>query len=142
LTKQTIRWRILSLALLLVLPGCGGTWIDDDGNFNRVFGFSKPQDLEVLHSYYWKSPHWTVEYIYFISLKASPKFVTGLTSPELMTSVPSGAEGLRSCGDKPPKWFLPKSLTDYEVWIPKAAEGYRVFRDKADGTLFLCDERL
>lgn len=138
--KKTIRWRILPLALLL-LPSCGGTWIDDDGNFSRVFGFSKPQDVQVLHSYYWKSPHWTVEYSYFISLEASPKFVTGLTSPELMTSVPPDAKVLNSCGDKPPHWFLPKSPTDYEVWIPKAAAGYRVFRDKADGTLFLCDER-
>jgi hypothetical protein len=142
LTKQTIRWRILPLALLLVLPSCGGTWSDDPGNFSRVFGFSKPQDVEVLHSYYWKSPHWTVEYSYFISLRPSPKFVTGLTSPELMTSVPPDAEVLSSCGDKPPQWFLPKSLINYEVWIPKAASGYRVFRDKADGTLFLCDERL
>ncbi len=140
--EQRIWLRILPLALLLVLPSCGGTWIDDDGNFRRVFGVSKPQDVDVLHSYYWKSPHWTTEYSYFISLRASPKFVTGLTSAEPMTSVPPDARVLSSCGDKPPQWFLPKSLTDYEVWIPKAAVGYRVFRDKADGTLFLCDERL
>jgi hypothetical protein len=138
-----IRWRILPLALLLLLlPNCGGTWIDAGGNFSRVFGFSKPQDVEVLHSYYWQSPHWSVEYNYFISLKASPRFATGLTSAERMTSVLPDGTVLSSCGDKRPQWFLPKSLTDYEVWIPRAATGYRVFRDKADGTLFLCDERL
>jgi len=135
--------RILPLALLLlVLSSCGGTWIDDAGNFRRVFGFSKPQDVDVLHSYYWKSPHWSVEYRYFIALRVSPGFVAGLTSAQLMIpGVPDGT-ALNSCGDKPPQWFLPKSPGNYEVWVPKTATGYRVFRDNADGVLYLCDERL
>jgi len=49
-------------ALLVILAGCGATWVDDAGNFKRVFGFSQPGDVKVIHSYYWKSPHWTVEY--------------------------------------------------------------------------------
>jgi len=138
-----IRWRFLPLfLLLLVLLSCGGTWVDDDGNFKRVFGFSKPPDVDVLHSYYWKSPHWSVEYRYFIALKVSAKFAAGLTSAELMIPVAPDGTVLGSCGDKRPPWFLPKALTNYDVWIPKAATGYRVFRDKADTTLFLCDERL
>jgi hypothetical protein len=59
-----------------------------------------------------------------------------------MTSVPPDVKVLNSCGDNRPQWFLPKPLTNYEVWVPKAATGYRVFRDRADGTLFLCDEQL
>jgi hypothetical protein len=143
LRKRMIRLQLLPLVLLLlVLPSCGGTWIDDDGNFRRVFGFSTPEDVKVLHSYYWKSAHWSAEYRYFISLKASSKFTSGLTSSELMISaVPDGTLS-NLCGDERPQWFLPKSLADYEVWAPKAATGYHVFRDKADGTLFLCDERL
>ena len=141
--NQAIRRQILPLALLLLISlSCGGTWIDDDGNFSRVFGFSKPQDVEVLHSYYWKSPHWNVEYRYFISLKASSKFAAGLTSAESTISVAADEQVLNSCGDKRPSWFLPKSPTSYEVWVPKGALGYRVFRDKDEGTLFLCDERL
>jgi hypothetical protein len=143
LRKQMICRRILPLALLLLaLPSCGGTWIDDDGNFRRVFGFSKPQDVEVLHTYYWKSPHWSVEYSYFISLRVDAGFATRLTSAGLMISVAPDEAVLNSCGDKRPQWFLPKPLTSYEAWIPKAATGYRVFRDKAEGTLFLCDERM
>jgi len=38
--------------------------------------------------------------------------------------------------------FLPKPLGNYDAWIPKEAAGYRVFRDKADGALFLCNRRL
>jgi hypothetical protein len=138
-----MRWRLLLMAgLLLVLSGCGGTWVDDEGNFNRIFGFDKPKDVVVLHSYYWKSPHWSVEYNYFIGLQVPPKFAAGLVSPELMTAVASDQTLLDSCGTKRPQWFLPKSLTNYEAWVPKAAKGYRIFHDKADGFFFLCDERL
>jgi hypothetical protein len=140
--EQKSRRLLSSVALLCVLSSCGGTWVDDGGNFERVFGFVKPPEVKVLHSYYWKSTHWSVEYRYFISLQASPKFVDGLTSSELMTAVVPDGAVLDICGGERPKWFLPKPLGNYDVWVPKAAVGYRVFRDRADGALFLCDQRL
>jgi len=124
------------------LASCGGTWVDDAGNFKRVFGFSKPTDVRVVHSYYWKSPHWSVEYRYFIALQASSKFAAGLTSPELVTAIAFDRAVLDACGTERPPWFLPKPLGEYEVLIPNAAGEYRIFRDKADGALFLCDQRL
>ena len=140
--RGRLLWRTLPLALWMFLSGCGGTWVDDERNFNRVFGFSKPVDVKVIHSFYWKSPHWSVEYIYFIVLQAPAKFGDGLTSSGVMTKVESGRALLKSCGDKRPQWFLPKSITDYEAWLPKGTAEYRVYRDRADGTLFLCDQRL
>ena len=137
-----IQWKTLCLPCLLVLAGCGGTWVDDEGNFARVFGFSRPQDVEVVHSVYWKSAHWSSEYYYFIALRASPKFLAGLTSAESVTPVASEKTAADACGEKPPEWFMPKSVNSYEAWVPKAGTGYRVFRDRTDGTLFLCDERL
>jgi hypothetical protein len=133
---------LLLVALtLLILTGCGGTWVDDDQNFKRVFGFEKPQNVIVLHSYYWKSSHWSAEYRYFIALRVPAQFVDGLTHARLMTLRTPDETMVNSCGDKPP-WFLPGSLTNYEAWTPRSADRYRVFRDKADGTLFVCDERL
>ena len=130
-------------ALSLLLMSCSsGTWVDDAGNFKRVFDFSQPADVKVLHSYYWKSPHWTVEYNYFIALQPSQKFTAGLTAPQLTTAVAPDEKLLDSCDDKRPAWFLPKPIGNYEAWVAKAGGGYRLFRDKADGTLFLCDERL
>lgn len=135
--------RPLLFLLVAVLAGCsGGIWVDDAGNFKRVFGFNQPGDVKVLHSYYWKSLHWTVEYSYFIALEASQKFAARLTSGEQMTAVAPEEKLLDSCGGKRPQWFLPKPLASYEAWFPKAGSGYRVFRDKTDGTLFLCDQRL
>jgi len=93
-------WRLLSVALLGILASCGGTWVEDGGNFKRVFGFSKPPEVTVLHSYYWKSPHWSVEYSYFIVLQASPKFVAGVTSSDLMTAVAPDGAALNICGGR------------------------------------------
>lgn len=123
------------------MQGCGGTWVDDDQNFNRVFGFAKPQDVIVLHSFYWKSSHWSTEYRYFIALRAPSQFAEGLTRVSLATPRTPDETTVNSCGDKP-QWFVPGPLTNYESWIPKNNDRYRMFRDKADGTLFVCDERL
>jgi hypothetical protein len=139
----TKRFLVSSVVLLvLVLNGCGGTWVDDPRNFERVFGFSKPPDVQVIHSYYWKSPHWTTEYQYFIALQPSSKFTNGLTSPVIMTAATPDATAIDVCGDKRPQWFLPKPLMSYEMWVSRGEAAYRVFRDKADGTLFVCDEKL
>ena len=139
--KRFVVRALQSAIMLAFLASCGGTWVDDPGNFKRVFGFNRPEDVRVLHSYYWKSPHWSTEYSYFIALQAPQKFAARLTSVELMTAVAPDEKVLNSCGDKRPQWFLPKQLTNYEVWLPKGGGGYRVFRDRADSTLFLCDER-
>src|SRR5260370_15229119 len=137
-----MRFRILfQVALILLLAGCGGTW-DDEGNFKRIFDFAKPEDVKVIHSYYWKSPHWTVEYRYYIELEAPAKFANNLTAPELMTPTAVGAIGEGACLGSKPQWFLPKPAINYEAWTPKQVAGYRIFRDKNDGRLFVCDERL
>ena len=127
---------------LVAAAGCGGKWTDDAGNFKRVFGFAQPHDVRVLHSYYWKSPHWTTEYQYFIALQAPSRFATGLTAEELMKPTSPSESDTSDCGSDRPAWFLPKGMSEYEMWAPKMNEGYRVFRDKSDGTLFVCDERL
>jgi hypothetical protein len=136
-------WRLVPLAVLLWTSlNCGGKWVDDDRNFDRVFGFGKPPDVEVLHSYYWKSAHWSNEYRYFIALKASPKFTGGITSAAVVASAARWTEALNSCGGERPPWFLPKSPKNYEFWLPKSRGGYRIFRDKSEGTLYLCDEQM
>lgn len=129
--------------LLVLLTSCtSGTWTDDPKNFKRVFDFSQPDDVKVLHSYYWRSPHWSTEYQYFIVLQPSQKFTSGLTAPQVVTPVTPDEKLLDSCGERRPAWFLTKPISNYDVWLSKAGGGYRLFRDKTDGTLFLCDEQL
>jgi hypothetical protein len=132
---------VFIMLLSAFLANCGGDWVDDSKNFERIFGFHKPKDVKVLHSEFWKSAHWTVEYRYFIALRAPHRFVAGLPSEKVMkATAPESPVG--SCGDRRPAWFLPKSMTNYDAWIPKTLAAYRVFLDRDEGTLFVCDERL
>jgi hypothetical protein len=132
---------VVSCLTLWIAAGCGGTWVDDDRNFKRVFDFDKPQDVTVVHSYYWKSSHWSTEYRYFIALRPPLRFVERLTDAKLMTPESPDEAMVSSCGDRP-QWFLTEPLTNYQAWIPKSDDRYRVFRDKTDGTVFVCDQRL
>jgi hypothetical protein len=130
LSKEQKSWRLLSsVALLCILASCGGTWVDDGGNFDRVLGFGGPPEVKVLHGFTGKSPTGALSIAISFALQASPKFMAGLTSSD-------------RCGVERPKWSLPKPLRDYDAWVSKEYAGYRVFRDRADGALFLCDQRL
>jgi hypothetical protein len=133
---------LLAFSALLVLTACSGTWVEDPRNFKRVFDFDKPPEVKMIHSYYWKSPHWTVEYRYYIALEGPRKFGDGLTDASLMTPATADQNQLDSCGDSKPQWFLPKPFSHYDAWKPKGDAGYRIFRDKDAGTLFVCDQRL
>ena len=143
--KRTGQILAVAAVLLIVglnLGGCSGTWVDDQDNFKRIFGFDKPSDVEVRHSYYWKSPHWSTEYRYYIALRGSINFATGLTAPQVMTPAVPDTGALAVCGSNPPRWFLSKPLSHYAMWTPKNSGKYRVFRDEDDGTLYVCDEQL
>jgi hypothetical protein len=127
---------------VLLLPACGGTWIDDEQNFERVFGFDKPQDVQVLQSYYWKSSHWSTEYRYYISIRSSSEFAKGLTTAESVRPSVVEESALDSCFGNRPSWFAPKPLNRYEMWVSKVSHSYRVLRDKDEGILYVCDEQL
>jgi hypothetical protein len=140
-TRAIFKWVVLPLMLEFV--ACGGTWVDDSGNFKRIFGLAKPDDVQVIHSYYWKSAHWTTEYRYYIELKASSEFIAGITSTSLMRRAdPRFDNKPEECSVDKPLWFLPKPLTNYEAWLPSGGKGYRVFRDRTSNELFVCDELL
>jgi hypothetical protein len=141
-TGQVLAIAVVLLIVGLILGGCGGTWVDDQDNFKRIFGFDKPFDVEVRHSYYWKSPHWSTEYRYYIALRGSIKFASGLTTPQVMIPAVPDTSALAVCGSDPPRWFLSKPLSHYAMWTPKNSGKYRVFRDEDDGTLYVCDEQL
>ncbi len=136
--------RALSIfTLILPLAGCGGTWDDDRGNFKRVFGFDRPADVQVLHSFYWKSPHWTTEYRYFIALHAPATFIRNLTDPLLMQPGTLTGDAATACGSNPPSWFLPPPMTRYRMWVShKEEDTYRVFLDPSTNTVYACDQRL
>ena len=66
---------IVFIILLATLTSCGflysGTWEDEDENWERAYGVALPDSLTLTHSWYWRSPHFTMEYAFYFELKHS-----------------------------------------------------------------------
>jgi hypothetical protein len=138
---------LLCLGLLLCLNGCGyltsGTWENDPDNWGRAFHSTKPNDVKVLHSKYWRSPHWTYEFEYFFEIERNDKLKTQLFTQNklIMLEGKMAIEAKNQFFGESPRWFAPKTVDKYEVWKYEyiAGSNFRVFVDKETGNLFLTD---
>lgn len=110
--------------LLLLCAGChrSGTWTDDPKNWKRAFGGDEkpPEGIKVVHSSYWRSPHFTREDEFFFQLEMTKEKLKQTQEGGTMVLVPSPSEedkmGLEFPGHEKPAWFIPKPLEQYEIW--------------------------
>jgi len=129
-----------------MLVGCGGTYVDDKHNFERAFKFQQPKDVQVVHSIYWQSPHFTDEHCYFFELQPRE----GSTILKIFTSARDVALVIDEAREMPPglamerpKWFAPSARSAYERWAStNQFSPFGVLRDKNDGRIFVYGERL
>jgi hypothetical protein len=137
------------LALLIVVStaACGyamaGTWEDDPGNWSRAFQTTKPPEVRVIHSKYWRAPHWTYEFEYFFEIAPDSRLKAQLFGKnKLRQATGTEANQIRKndLGDAP-SWFAPGDATEYEVWVYEGqpASNFRVLIDKTSGVMFLAD---
>jgi hypothetical protein len=139
--------RTLALVLLLSLcVGChrSGTWNDSPTNWERQ---KPPKSLKIVHSQYWRSPHFTLEMEYFFEFAPDDTFRKEFTAyPQLRRFESSTKEDrdaiLRFFHEKPP-WFVPRSLDHYEIWRgdPNNMDwsNFRLFIDRETGAMFFGD---
>jgi hypothetical protein len=135
------------LAMASVLTACGylksGRWEDDPGNWSRAFGGAKPANVDVVHSYCWRSPHFTYEGGYFFALRDRGGFRAELFSRNKLTVVAPGQESASRVAlfGNVPKWFAPKAADRYEVWrfAEEPRGNFVIFIDTDDGMLYLAD---
>lgn len=131
---------VVCVVVLALCSGCGylraGKWEDDPRNWGRAFKSEKPPGVTVVHSLYWRAPHWTWEGGYLFQIEPNPAFKAELFSRnrlERASTVPLFLEK--------PAWFAPKPPTAYEVWCyaDEPRGHFRVLIDLETGSLFLCD---
>ena len=141
-----------TFALLLLLSACvgchpSGTWTDDQKNWERAFGEEQPQDIKVVHSSYYRSPHFTLEFVHFFQIEPSEAFKKRFNAAgklKLFTPTNSNEESqiLFFFHDKP-SWFIPKPLDRYEIWKGDSSdhlyENLRLFIDRDTGVMFISD---
>lgn len=120
-----------------------GTWDDDPGNWSRAFNSAKPDDVVVLHSRYWRAPHWTFEGGYLFEIQPNTALRTQLFKENQLRRLQNSELGSRArpCFTECPAGFAPKSLDAYEIWTyaDDPTGNFRVLVDKATGHIFLGD---
>jgi hypothetical protein len=137
--------RIANLILLSALSlhhvGCGyfssGKWEDDPQNWKRAWGYSKPSEIVMIHSWYWRSPHWTREEAYFFQFKWHKELFQQLVDRNGMHLSKDGSgkkiQESSFCFDKP-AWFIPRLESAYEIW---EGSNCLLFKDKSANEIFL-----
>ena len=134
--------RIITIAAFaLMLVGCGGKYVDDKHNFERALKFQRPKDVQVAHSIYWQSPHFTDEHCYFLELQPSEGsdiLKTLTTAPDVAPVADDQREIPPSLAVERPKWFVPSPHSAYEIWAStNQFTTFGVLRDKKDGRIFV-----
>lgn len=143
---------ILMSALASFQAACGyfaaGEWEDDPGNWGRAWGYAKPDDVTMVHSWYWRSPHWTREEAYFFQFRWHQELFDELVARNGMVRSKFGSgdpiKDASYCRDKP-SWFAPKSGSSYDLWHCPSTTGTPawvppsclLFRDNETNELFV-----
>ena len=133
------------LFLALCLAGChaAGTWEDDSKNFERILRVPQPKEVAVVHSRFWRSPHWSYEFEYFIQIQHNDDFRRRLFEHNKLKTPNTDDEHKRITDffQEKPKWFIPRPLEQYEVWILSDEPGshFRIFIDRDTGDIFASD---
>jgi hypothetical protein len=67
---------VLIASALLIVTACheSGTWVDDPNNFKRAWGVDAPSGVQVVHSRYSRSAHFTREEVYYFQLRATSSY--------------------------------------------------------------------
>lgn len=150
-TTRRPRFRARTAALGLavaLLAGCheSGTWKDDPKNWARIFGGPKPADVTVVHSYHWRSPHFTHECETYIQVRTNRALQDAMVSGYgLREATADEVARLPVQKDSRPAWFAPKAPGAYRVWIrtnaPADFEHLQLWVDRTEGDLFLTNRQ-
>jgi hypothetical protein len=144
---RNLRGSLLILVAAL-LVGCheSGTWKDDGGNWKRIFRVPKPADITVVHSWFWRSPHITYEYEYYIQVQKHADLQKRLLTMNPMKQFTQDGELQKAAAwsQNRPAWFVPKPISHYEFWVYSNAPNsdFRLLIDRETGDLFLSDRQL
>jgi hypothetical protein len=139
--------RLIVAPLAVFLVACGyirsGTWEDEPRNWTRAFDSEKPATVTVLHSRYWRSPHWSYEFQYFFQLRGDPEFKREFFNRNNLEQLPASSvsEAMHDPFQHAPAWFCPKAPEHYDAWVYRdpPAGNFKVLIDRETGDLFLTD---
>ena len=141
------RGYVVLLIVAVAVAACGyvrsGTWDDAPENWYRAFKTTKPDGIVVVHSRYWRAPHWTYEAGYVFEIQPHAALREQLFAGNRLRKLQDAetANATRPCFGECPSWFAPKPLKEYEIWVyaDDPNSNFRVLIDTETGHIFLAD---
>jgi hypothetical protein len=135
----------LIFLLLMVLTSCGyfstGKWEDDNKNWARAYKQPLPDTIDLLHSWYWRSPHWSLEQAMYFEIKYNAGVKENFIKyPDMIRLDEKDTINLEFFNEKP-KWFTYKPLRKYTIWKSNLTN-FLLFLDKENGHLYWTDYQL
>lgn len=128
---------ILSVTLILTLLSCGEETFDAEESYELWAFEDVPEDMEVINGQYWKSSHWTYEYITFLNIKASKNWIDNFVQQNNLKI----AKGNYSMPPEAPSWFVPK--VGQKVYIEKGfSQGSMFFVNEKTAEVLIYDIQL
>lgn len=123
-------------ALFYQTAALAGRWEDDNGNWERAFDAQPSPGINIVHSFYWRSAHFTVEHEYFFQLEYGEELEASFfRGGDLVKMEPSEYENIQFFLEKP-KWFVPDEYANYDIWKSNYYETYYLFIDKEKKRIF------
>ena len=97
----------------------------------------------MVHSWYWRSPHFTMEFEYFAVVASNEVFWAELNRGGALEPVDRDARAASTNGffHARPAWFAPGPLEDYDIrqFSAEPRQNFRVFRHRTSGVVHLHD---
>jgi len=140
--------RIPLIFSLLALCAChnAGEWNDDPRSLARAWGKEASQGILAIHSFYWRSPHFTREEVYFFQFAPNPKLKADLIEANHLVSAPYTSRTAKGFSRTRPVWFAPGSPHTYSAWAERptgdAPPDILLFEDLSSGSLFLYSSQM
>jgi len=133
---------------MLVLSSCGylssGSWENDKQNWQRAYNTSVPDSIILIHSYYWKSTHWTLEQAMFFETEYNERIIKNFLSDSSLIKMNTADTTIITFFEKKPKWFVPKPYHHYSIWkgVKNNNDNFLLFLDQENRHLYWTDYQL
>lgn len=135
------------MVFLPTWTGCGylksGMWDDDPKNWKRAFGTTKPDDVQVVHSQYYRSAHFTYEFHYYFEIEHNEGLRTQLSEENSLVEFRGviAENAFKRLSMNRPDWFASKDVSSYQLWgyADETRDAFLMLIDRETDHLLLTD---
>ena len=127
---------------MLLFTSCGGTWENDDSCWEKTFGEEKPEDIELINSYFWKSAHWTYEFEVYMEMKYNQKWLIKMLDEYEMEATTAFSLHQIGYSETKPSWFAPKKEEDYVLLESQKLSEAKILIDKKTSMMYFTFNQL